>query len=519
MTKLRREIRKDVLTITTIKYIRELYFVEGKSFTEIMDMTKRNYRTIKKYIEMEDFSENIHKPKRPRKSDVLRPIISEWLSEDKSRHHKQRHTAKRVYDRLKEEYPHLLNVSDRTVRTIVKEEKEKIFGAKNDTFLRLEHPGGEAQVDFGMVEVFENGVKKRFHELILSFPKSNAAFAALTRSETREALLEELSAIFNFVGFVPNTIWFDQMASAALRKKDANGTLNVPEFVQRFATHYGFAIKFCNPYSGHEKGNVERKVGTIRRNLFVPEPRITSLDAYNEDLLKRCQELNQEEHYVHKIPKEEIFKEEKLLMVPVNKIPFDTAKYESRKVNKYGLVEYGKCKYSANPRYVGQSVTLKVMANTVDVFSKDLSEKICSHSRLFVNGEESIHHVDFIDIVKLRPNALKYSGIYTLLPNSWKSYLQSIDKTSYKEAFDVLRTILVQDDMEYADKALKEAMRYEALSPESIAIAYKRLKEDTWIYDHSIVLPVDLPPFELDTDQYDTLIEHQYCTHRMDGGR
>ena len=119
-----------MLTITTIKYIRELYFVEGKSFTEIMEMTKRNYRTVKKYIEMEDYSENIHKPKRPRKSDVLRPIISEWLSEDKSRHHKQRHTAKRVYDRLKEEYPHLLNVSERTVRTIVKEEKEKYLAPR-----------------------------------------------------------------------------------------------------------------------------------------------------------------------------------------------------------------------------------------------------------------------------------------------------------------------------------------------------------------------------------------------------
>ena len=516
--KLRREIRKDVLTITTIQYIRELYFVEGKSFAEIEEMTKRNYRTIKKYIETEDFNEKNHKAKRPNKSDVLRPIIREWLSEDKSRYYKQRHTAKRVYDRLKEEYPHLLNVSDRTVRTIVKEEKEKIFGSKNETFLRLEHPGGEAQVDFGTVEVFEDGVKKRIHELILSFPKSNAAFAALTRSETREALLEELSAIFNFVGFVPNTIWFDQMSSAALRKKDENGTLIVPEFVQRFALHYGFNIKFCNPYSGHEKGNVERKVGTIRRNLFVPEPRITCLDAYNEDLLKRCQELNLEDHYIHKIPKEEIFKEEQSLMVPVNKIPFDTAKYESRKVNKYGLVEYGKCKYSANPKYVGQSVTLKVMANTVDVFSKDLSEKICSHPRLFGNGEESIHHVDFIDIVKLRPNALKYSGIYTLLPDSWQGYLQSIDKTSYKEAFDVLRTILIQDDMSYADKALKEAMKYEALSPESIAIAYKRLKEDPWVYSNSIALSVDLPPFEPDIDQYDALIDNQYYMSEMEEG-
>ena len=138
-----------MLTITTINHIRELYFVEGKSFTEIMEMTKRNYRTVKKYIEIADFNEKTYKTKRPSKSDALRPIIRKWLLEDKTRHHKQRHTAKRVYDRLKEEYPEILDVTDRTVRSIVKEEKEKIFGSKNEAYLRLEHPGGEAQVDFG----------------------------------------------------------------------------------------------------------------------------------------------------------------------------------------------------------------------------------------------------------------------------------------------------------------------------------------------------------------------------------
>lgn len=62
-----------MLTITTINYIRELYFVEGKSFTEIMEMTKRNYRTVKKYIEIDDFNEKKYKTKRPSKADALRP--------------------------------------------------------------------------------------------------------------------------------------------------------------------------------------------------------------------------------------------------------------------------------------------------------------------------------------------------------------------------------------------------------------------------------------------------------------
>ena len=92
------------------------------------------------------------------------------------------------------------------------------------------------------------------------------------RSETREALLEGLQQIFNFIGYVPKAIWFDQMSSVALKTRDEKGLVKISDFVTRFATHYGFEIKLCNPNSGHEKGNVENKVGTIRRNFFVPEP-------------------------------------------------------------------------------------------------------------------------------------------------------------------------------------------------------------------------------------------------------
>lgn len=244
-----------MLTITQVNYIRELHFREGKTYAKIAEMTGMNYRTIKKYVDMDDFNTKNHKAKRPNKADQIRPIIKRWLLEDQSRHHKQRHTAKRIYDRLNSEYPDLLQVSDRTVRSLVKEEKDKIYGSEN-SYLLLNHPGAEAQVDFGTFEGFENGTLKKFHELILSFPKSNAGFAVVTRSETREALLEGLLSIFKYIGCVPRTIWFDQMSSAALRTRDEKGMVRVTDFVSRFATHYGFNIKFCNPDSGHEKGNV-----------------------------------------------------------------------------------------------------------------------------------------------------------------------------------------------------------------------------------------------------------------------
>lgn len=494
-----------MLTITHVNYIRELYFLEGKTSAEICRMTGRNYRTVRKYIEKEDFNEKRHKAERPNRTDELRPIIEKWLVEDQLRHRKQRHTAKRIYDRLKDEHPELLTVTDRTVRNIVREEKQKLYGEK-DAHLSLHHPGGEAQVDFGGFEAKENGTLQQFYELVLSFPKSNAGLAVVTRSETREALLEGLFSIFKFTGYVPHTLWFDQMSAAALRSRDENGKVKTADFVLSFAHHYGFSIRYCNPDSGHEKGNVENKVGTIRRNLFVPEPTITNLEAFNEKLLEACQKRHRELHYRLKEPIETLFENEKAQMIPVNRIPFDTARYESRKVNKYGLIEFSGCRYSVSPRHVGQRVIVKVMANSIDILSKDEGKGITQHSRLFEKGTESIHYVDFIDVIKVRPNALKYSGIYSLLPASWQAYLPSLDKESFKNAFDVLRTILLEEDMDFADKVLKETARHESTSPAAMAITYKRLKENRTLYESVMDFPADLPLYEVDTSRYDHLM-------------
>jgi hypothetical protein len=146
------------------------------------------------------------------------------------------------------------------------------------------------------------------------------------------------------------------------------------------------------------------------------------------------------------------------------------------------------------------------MANEIKIFSKDFSRRITHHPRLFQKGQESIHHIDFIDIVKTRPNALKYSGVYTLLPESWQDYLNMLDKEAFREAFNVLKMILLKDNMDFADKVLKETIKHDSASPEAVAVTYRRLKENRMIYETVIDLPSDLPSYEMDTSQYDRLI-------------
>ena len=109
-------------------------------------------------------------------------------------------------------------------------------------------------------------------------------------------------------------------------------------------------------------------------------------------------------------------------------------------------------------------------------------------------------------MVKVRPRALKYAGIYSLLPEVWQTYLASLDKDSYRQAFEALREILLEEDMEYAGRVLTETLQHETHSPKAIALTYRSLKENRILYDGSIHFPSDMPLYEVDTSKYDRLM-------------
>ena len=112
-----------MLTITQTHYIRKLFFDKGKSLTEIEKATGHNYRTIKKYIECDDFNEPIMIKNRDAKSDLIRPFVREILEQDKIKKRKHRHTAKSIYQRAKVEAPDLCLISDRRMRDIVNKKR------------------------------------------------------------------------------------------------------------------------------------------------------------------------------------------------------------------------------------------------------------------------------------------------------------------------------------------------------------------------------------------------------------
>jgi transposase len=320
-----------MLKMSQVEMIKELQG-KGLGVVAIAERLQINRKTVSKYM-----GEEIFEPKRPQekknrpsKLDPFKDKIRQWLEEDRKNRYKQRHTAKRIHERLKKEHKNY-EASYILVQRYVKELRE--YRHQKGT-LELEWAPGEAQVDFGEADFYDaNGRKQMYKFLCLSFPYSNAAYTQLFGGETAECVAHGLQDLFQRIGGVPSRLVFDNASGVGRR---VNESVRITEVFLRFKAHYGFEITFCNPYAGHEKGNVENKVGYIRRNFFVPLPTVPDVQQFNGELLERCEWDMQREHYKKGDPIIELFEEEKKSFLVLPSTRFTACRYARVKTDGYG---------------------------------------------------------------------------------------------------------------------------------------------------------------------------------------
>ena len=230
----------------------------------IAKKTGHNFNTVKKYVDKSDWNAE-YKSRKPQASrlEPLKSIIDEWIAEDLKQGRKYRRTATKIYNDLAKDEDHSkqLTVDKQSVINYVSKRKKELSRETYTTAMFAMHAMCEAQVDFGDILVKNSrGTEETWHELVVSFPWSNAGFAQVFRYETKECLCEALIKIFEFIGGVPIRILFDNMSSAVVHVEE-HGNRKVTEMFMRFTMHHRFKAEFCNPDSPNEKGNVENKVG------------------------------------------------------------------------------------------------------------------------------------------------------------------------------------------------------------------------------------------------------------------
>ena len=487
-----------MIQIHHIKYLREF---KGKSLRNIANETGHDFRTVKKYDEMDDFNEYVQRRKRNSKLDPYKPKIDEWLEGDKKVKAKQRHTARRVYKRLCEEYPDF-SLSERTVRAYVRKKKKELYS--NEGYLPLDHPGGEAQADFGQAQFIEKGKETTLHYLNLSFPYSNGGYFQLFRGENLECLLEGLKNIFEHMGKVPGRIWFDNL-SPVVKEILTGGERKVTEKFYSFCLHYGFEPVFCNPGCGNEKGNVENKVGYNRRNFFVPMPRIENLEDYNKKLLTLSGKDMERHHYRKGKSIKELFLEEKEKMLPLNEKSLDISRLQKLKTDKYGMLRFENNRYSVSPKCAEIEVWLKIGASEIEILDEDY-KVLVKHPRLYGHNLQSLNWYPYLETLSKRPRALKYTGFYRELPPIWQEYFEACDYQEKKNSLKLLVKMLRETDMETARHALEMSQESERCNAETIFLSYRRLiQKEPSPFETGNEVP-RLQTYTTDFKEYDSLV-------------
>ena len=444
------------MSMNQVHRIKELQLKQLGPY-QIAKELKMDPRTVKKYMALENFSpQPPTQQERGSKLDPFKPLIDQWLIEDEENRRKQRHTGRRVYDRLKEMYPDEteFNCSYVTVNRYVS--AFRLNRKIRNGYLELVWHPGEAQADFGECDIIENGTHTVCRYLVLTFPNSNAGFVQCFRGETAECICQGLQDIFIHIGGVPRRLVLDNATGAGRRIGEV---VRLTQLFMRFQAHYGFEVTFCNPNSGHEKGNVENKVGYVRRNYFVPMPSIASMQEWNQELFELCELDNAREHYKKEISMCELFLEDKKALQPLPRLPFEACRYERVKTNRNGKFCLDGCHYySSSPMYAEQELVVRIGAHFIEPLDV-ADEAISRHIRQF--GKERTDTTDWttmLDQLIAKPGAWKNSVMREQVSYDLRYYLDEQDKSGLRHTLKILRDLSSQYGLDIAITSMQEAI-------------------------------------------------------------
>jgi transposase len=487
-----------------IEYIRHLYEVEGKSLREIAKEVGKNFRTVQKYAYMNNFSPQILPNVEPESYPILGPYIptiNEWMEQDSREPRKQRHTAKRMYDRLCEE--HGFTGSYPSVKRYVVK-KRWLLSQAREGYLPIAQPPGRAQADFGAFKYYDGlGNAHEGYALLVTFPYSNAGWMQVFPAQNQECLLEGLQRIFYHIGGIPVRLRLDNMTTAVAQVLEGAERILSDGFY-RFKLHHRFETDFCNPASGNEKGNVENKVGYDRRNMLVPVPVIEDFTAFNEELLTRCDRDHEREHYRHKVSIGQLWAEEKETLLILPEYEYEVFRYEALSVNKTGFVLIDTNRYGLSPSFAGKVVQAKIFCDRVELYYDH--QLLNAYDRSYGRQQEVTDWKQYLPILLRKPGAAEHTRFFDQLPKLWREYLRSTTGRERKSALLLLSEIVHDGNEALCDDALELAGDYGQLDNDNIRQCYLFISKPE-NHPHPLELATEPPllNYRPDLSVYDSL--------------
>jgi len=402
-------------------------------------------------------------PARP-KLDPFIGIIDRIVEEDKRRPGKQRHTSKRIFERLRDEHGYAGGL------TIVKDYVAGWRQRAQEMFVPLVHPPGHAQADFGEAIGIIGGVERKIHFFAFDLPHSDAGFVVGYPAETAEAFCDGHVRAFGFFGGVPQSILYDNTRIAVARIL-GDGTRQRTRVFAELQSHYLFEDRFGRPGKGNDKGKVEGLVGYARRNFLVPIPVFESFEALNAYLLECCRRRMADCLRGHDgTIAERLERDLAALQTPLP-APYDACDKVATAVSSLSLVRYRLNDYSVPTTYGHRDVLVRGYVH--DVVISCGADIIARHARSYEREDFVFEPLHYLALLEQKTGALDQAAPLAGwdLPEEFATFRRLLEarmgKRGKREFVQVLRLLesFRRDDVV---AGIKEAMARGAIGFDAV---------------------------------------------------
>lgn len=414
----------------------------------------------------------------------IRAQIDQWLVGDAKAPRKQRHTARRVFVRLRQETA--FAGAESTVRRYVCARRREL-GVGKEVFVPLVHvPGAEAEVDWyeatvafpdgeQVVQVFSMRACHSGREFHMAFPR-----------QTQQAFLEAHVAAFAWFGGVFETVRYDNLKAAVVRVLRGRKRVESDRFVA-MRSHYLFEAQFCRPgISGaHEKGGVEGGVGRFRRNHLVPVPSVADFDALNRLLKDGCAQDEQRTRQGHRLSVGEQWQHEQAQLRPLPATSLCTAEVSTASVSAKALVTVRTNRYSVPVALAHRTVEVRVHARRVELVAE--GKVVAVHERLQTRHGLRVELDHYLALLWRKPGALHQSAALQQARErgSWPASYDTLhsalrQRYDWAEAARQLLAVVMlhrQAPQELVHRAVQAALEHGSYDAGAVAVTLRQLQQ------------------------------------------
>ena len=378
--------------------IRRKVLVEKVPKRQICREYQISHHTLEKMLQNVEPTGYQQRPgERPRpKLGAFLGVIDQILEDDTTAPKKQRHTAKRIFERLRDE--HGYSGSESQVRAVVAQRR----GRHAEVFVPLAQPPGEAQFDFGEAVVEIAGTRRKVALAVMSLPYSDAFFVTAYPRECTETFQAAHDSAFEFFEGVPTKIAYDNTSVAVKKVLEGPNRELTSEFL-RLESHFLFTHRFCRVARGNEKGHVESLVGYHRRNFLVPVPSFASFAELNVYLTRRCEEELDRTVRGQSETKRQRLETDRAAMLGFPAISFESRKVTHAKSNSLSLVRFDRNDYSVPTAYAHQDVVVIGGIESIKIVAQ--GHLVATHARSWDKAQTFYEPVHYLALLERKPGA------------------------------------------------------------------------------------------------------------------